>query len=340
MWKYLLENEIKVQLSAYSSKKDGFTKGITGLATKITQLETDKRKKQSEIRALEKNTTSIQPTIDAINSLLKSFAVAWSSPPMAAGFGFARPSVVPRRPRDATAIARTGASPKLLIIYVVDEKGQMDREFLAVIDGTLGGPDAIFKLLEFYLRELKISTADKILFVADGARWIWNRSEHAAAVGGQTGPGERVGGLLSCGGASGQDRGLAAPLDGGGASGVDRSPAAAPAERRSRGGASGDRCRVWFSPRQGVETGCEYFKRNGGRGRMDYARIAALKLPIGSGAIESAIRRVVNLRLKGPSIYWHKTTAEAVLLLRSYYKAGRWNHLERQAFTTTTGIAT
>ena len=65
--------------------------------------------------------------------------------------------------------------PKLLIIYVVDEKGQMDREFLAVIDGTLGGPDAIFKLLEFYLRELKITTADKILFVADGARWIWNR---------------------------------------------------------------------------------------------------------------------------------------------------------------------
>src|SRR3954466_212570 len=65
--------------------------------------------------------------------------------------------------------------PKLLIIYVVDEKGQMDRKFLAVIDGTLGGPDAIFKLIEFYLRELKISTADKVLFVADGARWIWNR---------------------------------------------------------------------------------------------------------------------------------------------------------------------
>src|SRR3954467_5272050 len=65
--------------------------------------------------------------------------------------------------------------PKLLIIYVVDETGQMDREFLAVIDGTLGGPDAIFKLMEFYLRELKVTTADKVLFVADGARWIWNR---------------------------------------------------------------------------------------------------------------------------------------------------------------------
>src|SRR5512132_1236954 len=65
--------------------------------------------------------------------------------------------------------------PKLLIIYVVDEKGQKDRQFLAVIDGTLGGPDAIFKLMEFYLRELGITKADQILFVADGARWIWNR---------------------------------------------------------------------------------------------------------------------------------------------------------------------
>jgi hypothetical protein len=45
--------------------------------------------------------------------------------------------------------------PKLLIIYVVDEKGQMDRESLAIIDGTLGGPDAIFKLMEFYLIELQ-----------------------------------------------------------------------------------------------------------------------------------------------------------------------------------------
>jgi hypothetical protein len=71
---------------------------------------------------------------------------------------------------------------------------------------------------------------------------------------------------------------------------------------------------------------------------MDYAQIVESNLPIGSGAIESAIRRVVNLRLKGASIYWHKKSAEAVLLLRSYYKAGRWNHLERQALTTATGI--
>ena len=92
-------------------------------------------------------------------------------------------------------------------------------------------------------------------------------------------------------------------------------------------------------PSKALKREREYFNRNAGKGRMDYARVAALKLPIGSGAIESAIRRVVNLRLKGPSIYWHKNGAEAVLLLRSYYKAGRWNHLERQALTTITRIA-
>ena len=72
---------------------------------------------------------------------------------------------------------------------------------------------------------------------------------------------------------------------------------------------------------------------------MDYARIAALKMPIGSGAIESTIRRVVNLGLKGASIYWHQKSAEAVLLLRSYYKAGRWNHLVWQALSLTTRVA-
>ena len=38
--------------------------------------------------------------------------------------------------------------------------------------------------------------------------------------------------------------------------------------------------------------------------------IVAISLPIGSGAMESAIRRVVNLRLKGALIYWLENTAE------------------------------
>jgi hypothetical protein len=40
---------------------------------------------------------------------------------------------------------------------------------------------------------------------------------------------------------------------------------------------------------------------------------------------------VINLRLKGASIYWLKPGAEAMLMLRSYFKAGRWNLLKTMA---------
>jgi len=55
----------------------------------------------------------------------------------------------------------------------------------------------------------------------------------------------------------------------------------------------------------------EYFLRN--QDRVNYHTIEGMGLPIGSGAMESAIRRVVNLRLKGPAIYWNLGTAEVPL---------------------------
>jgi len=67
--------------------------------------------------------------------------------------------------------------PKLLIIYVVDEQGRMDRQINPFIDGTLGGPDAVFGLLKYYLKRLNIILADKLLFDADGALWIWERAK-------------------------------------------------------------------------------------------------------------------------------------------------------------------
>jgi hypothetical protein len=64
---------------------------------------------------------------------------------------------------------------------------------------------------------------------------------------------------------------------------------------------------------------------------MQYAKIRNLGLPIGSGAVESAVRRVINLRLKGASIYWRDDSAEAMLMLRAFYKARRWNLLKDTA---------
>jgi hypothetical protein len=56
---------------------------------------------------------------------------------------------------------------------------------------------------------------------------------------------------------------------------------------------------------------------------MAYPALKALQLPIGRGAVESAIRRVVNLRLKGPCLFGYRENAEKMLMLRAYYQAGR-----------------
>ena len=65
--------------------------------------------------------------------------------------------------------------PKLLIIYMVNAEGKKIKEYAPLIDGTLRGPESIFRLLLHYLRQFEIQDNDQLLFIADGAKWIWNR---------------------------------------------------------------------------------------------------------------------------------------------------------------------
>lgn len=73
VWKYVLEIELKVDLAAYAAKKDALSKAITGMSNQLVVAAAEKSAKAADIRTLEKQTTSIQPTIDGINSLLSSF---------------------------------------------------------------------------------------------------------------------------------------------------------------------------------------------------------------------------------------------------------------------------
>lgn len=73
VWRYLLNNEIRVDLAAYNNEKATIEKGIENLVTQIRTKTEEQKKKELEIRKLEKDTTSIQPTIDSINELLQSF---------------------------------------------------------------------------------------------------------------------------------------------------------------------------------------------------------------------------------------------------------------------------
>ena len=67
----------------------------------------------------------------------------------------------------------------------------------------------------------------------------------------------------------------------------------------------------------------DYLLRNASAGRLNYGLARQHQLPNGSGIIESTVRRVLNLRMKGASIFWTKENAEDMILLRAYYKSGR-----------------
>jgi hypothetical protein len=226
--------------------------------------------------------------------------------------------------------------PKLLVIYVVDEKGRIAQEFAPVIDGTLQGPDEVFRLLEFYLRELKVQEAKEILFIADGAKWIWERVTQLW---------QRLGvaGVVRC-------RELVDFYH------VVEHVYALAALNRSWGApkrkqwATRQRHRLWRGELEkfleDVEGLCrgkrgkawarerDYLLRNARAGRLNYSKARWAKMPMGSGSMESAVRRVVNLRLKGPGIFWHEEHAEQMLLLRAYYKSKRWQVLTNKAFAT------
>jgi len=230
--------------------------------------------------------------------------------------------------------------PKLLAIYIVDEHGNIDRSFTPVLDGTMKGPDAVFGLIEGYLKELDIDEATKVLFIADGARWIWNRVgalfkrlglkdeqcmelvdffhvvEHLNTFVG-----------LKKSWSQKQKRGWVTRQTNRLKAGEVES-----FQDAVRQLSKGCRSKDWRRERN-------YLLRNAEAGRLDYGAARELHLPIGSGIIESTVRRVLNLRLKGASIYWTRAHAEDMIFLRSYYKSGRWQVLENNALTATCNLA-
>ena len=61
--------------------------------------------------------------------------------------------------------------------------------------------------------------------------------------------------------------------------------------------------------------------------RMDYPRYEANGWFIGSGAIESACKTVVNTRLKGTGMRWSESGSHALCHVRALYRSekGQWN---------------
>lgn len=70
-----------------------------------------------------------------------------------------------------------------------------------------------------------------------------------------------------------------------------------------------------------------YLTKHSDAGRLRYDCFRRRGVPMGSGVIESTIRRVINLRLKGNGIFWTEENAEAVFQLRAAVISGRWEEI-------------
>src|SRR5919109_25909 len=175
--------------------------------------------------------------------------------------------------------------PKLFIIYVVDAHGKLEKSFAPLIDGHLQGPDALFQLLEGYLHSRVIDRADHLLFVADGAHWLWNRIPRLiAALGLEP---QRVHQLIDF---------YTARCNCGKLAALRKNWSA----RQRHAWIRTQRRRLWTGHiaevveaiqvfcrgrnSKAIMTERDYFVRN--RQRMAYQTVRALKLPIGSSAIE------------------------------------------------------
>ena len=71
---------------------------------------------------------------------------------------------------------------------------------------------------------------------------------------------------------------------------------------------------------------------------MAYTALDDQHLPVGSGVVESAVRRIINLRFKAPGSFWEEATVAELMHLRACFKAGRWHEMMERILTQTFGL--
>jgi len=205
----------------------------------------------------------------------------------------------------------------------------MKKGTRSILDGTFAGPNEIMEVLTMRLHQLGAAQAQVVAFRADGAPWIWERLDWVI----------RRLGLSAQQVSKGLDwchavHHISLALE----------PLLEETERRR----VFKKLRKWLKngrwskvvdelleragdadlpEKSSVWTEIAYLGRHGEDGHLEYATYRRRGLPLGSGAIESAIRRVINLRLKGNSIFWKEENAEAMLVLRGLVLSGRWNEV-------------
>jgi hypothetical protein len=224
--------------------------------------------------------------------------------------------------------------PRILVIDILSEDGSCDSLKLPLYDVMIEDADTVFYMMIGYMRLLGAKHAESIEFISDGAEWIWDRvnllvteaeiSEsklclvldyyHAC---------EHINEALDlCENLSKKDRSkkykelknkLKNNLDGIDEVIIDLKEM------------------VTKKRKEEMEKLLEYFEKH--KNHMKYALFLEKKISIGSGVVESAVRRVINLRFKGNGSLWKDKIVEGLMHLRSFFKAGRWKDLILRVIT-------
>jgi hypothetical protein len=218
--------------------------------------------------------------------------------------------------------------PKVVILFEVDKKGRMVRGSHPVIDGTLQGPDALIELVAFHLHRMGAAFARVVTFVADGAPWIWKRLDWVIAQA-KLDPKRVVEVLDWCHAVHHLSVALAAlPLTESQRKGLYQRLRKLLKEGRSADVIAELKVLAVNQPEDSpMWREIRYLTKHSDSGRLRYDCLRRRGVPLGSGAIESTIRRVINLRLKGNGIYWTEENAEVVFQLRAAVVSGRWEEI-------------
>ena len=224
-------------------------------------------------------------------------------------------------------------------IYVHDRDGRKSEECSELIDGTFADADYTQRLIAMQMYRLGVHKAKSIAFNSDGATWIWDRIDSILerAKVPKTVSVFRVLDVYHA--AENVSKGVKALGEQ-----IVEQPADAilfpPLRTMLRDGKwreVADKLEASIEPTTGScssNTGLDrdevlrvirYLRQHGEAGHLDYPMFSLMGLPLGSGSIESAIRRVINLRMKGNGIFWRIPKAECILVLRSSILSGRWD---------------
>jgi len=232
--------------------------------------------------------------------------------------------------------------PKLLIIYVHDCDGRRDEAFRVQIDGSFADAQYMERLISMHMFRLGANKAQSITFNSDGAAWIWGRIDSILAKA-QVGPEvivtqvldvchavENLGKALQS-----LERSSEAVLDGAMESQKRLRTQLRDGQWHTVVEVLGDllsQCKdLSTADRNEVNRVIGYIRGHGEAGRLDFAKFKLMGVPLGSGSIESAIRRVVNLRMKNNGTFWRIGKAERMLAVRASILSGRWDDDRAQA---------